>query len=83
MAARIWSRCWSSSCWSGADDDAEVAVVLHEAFHEGGGGEIGLGGDGCGLEGGQAAPEVEGVGKFFEPDFLGEEELGVERGVAD
>ena len=29
-------------------------------------------------ERGEAAPGAEGVGEFFEPDFFGEEDLGVE-----
>ena len=65
----------------GADDESGIGVVVHEAVHEGGGSEIGSGGDGSDLERGEAAPEIERVGEAVEPDFFGEEDLGLERGV--
>jgi len=67
----------------GADDQAVIGVVLHEAAHERGSGKIGPGGEcGC-MERWEAAPEVERVGKFFEPNFIWKEDLGLDgRAVA-
>src|SRR6266404_1608974 len=62
----------------GPNDHARVSIVFDNATHEGGSGEVGLGGHVGDMERGQAAPEVEGVGEFLEPDFLGEEDLGLE-----
>lgn len=62
----------------GADDEAGIGVVFHEAIHERGGGEIGFGSEGCDVERGEATPEIKRVGEAFEPDLLGEESLGLE-----
>jgi hypothetical protein len=64
--------------FSGTDDEAVIGVIFEEAAHEGSGGEIRFSWEVGDVEGGQAAPEVEGVGEFFEPDFFGEEDLGKE-----
>jgi hypothetical protein len=48
--------------------------------HEGRRGEIGLGGEGSDGEWRKATPIVERVGEAFEPDFFGEEDLGLDRG---
>ncbi len=61
-----------------ADDEAGIGVVVHEAVHEGRGGEIGFGGESGDLERGEAAPEIERIGEAIEPDFFGEEDLGFE-----
>jgi len=50
-------------------------------MHEGGGGEIGFGWQGGGEQWGHAAPEVEWVREFLEPDFFGEEDLRLQRCV--
>jgi len=62
----------------GANDEAGIGVVIHQAVHEGGGGEIGFGGEGGDAERGEAAPEIVGVRESIEPDFFGEEDLGFE-----
>ena len=62
-----------------ADHDAVVGVVLDVAAHEGGRGVVGADGEVGGDEGGEAAPEIKGVGEFVVPDFFGEEDLGFER----
>src|SRR5882672_6550068 len=66
---------------TGADDEAAIGVVLDETVHEGSGGEIGFGGEAGGMERGKTAPEIHRVGKFLEPDFFGEEELGWDGGA--
>jgi hypothetical protein len=60
----------------GAHDDAHVGVVFDEATHVSGGGVIGFHGELGGSERGKTAPEVVGIGEFFMPHFLGEEDLG-------
>ena len=65
----------------GADDEAGIGVVVHEAVHKMRGGEIGSGGEHGDLQRGEAAPGVEGIGEIIEPDFFGEEDLGFERAV--
>ena len=67
--------------FGGADDGAEVAVVFEEAAHEGGGCEVGFGGEAGDGERGEAAPEVKGVGEFIVPDFFGEKDLGRDGGA--
>jgi hypothetical protein len=68
------------ACWCGIEVVAKavIGVVLHEAAHECGSGKIGPGCEcGC-IEGRQAAPEIEWVGKFFEPNFFWKENLGLD-----
>ena len=62
-----------------ADDEADVAVVFHDAAHEVAGGEIGAGGKFRGVEWREAAPEIEWIGQFVMPDFFREEDLGFDR----
>jgi len=62
----------------GTDDAAGIGVVVHEAEHKGGSGEIGFGGERGDVERGETAPEIKRVGEAIEPDFFGEEDLGFE-----
>ena len=63
----------------GANDEAVVGVVFHEAAHVGAGGEIGVGGDVGDVKRGKAAPIIERVIEFFEPNFLMEKDLFLKR----
>ena len=63
----------------GADDDAGIAVVHDESFHELGAGIIGLGGEHRHREGREAAPEEIGIGQEIVDDFLGQKGHGGQR----
>lgn len=65
----------------GTDDETGIGVVVHEAVHEGRGGEVGFSGEGGDGEGREAAPEIERVGETIEPDFLGQEDASIQRGI--
>ena len=73
----------------GADDEAEVGVVFHEAVHEGAGGEVGFGGE-VGRVGAADMPRQKsnGLGSFSNQTSSGRKTwvssgaLGAEAGVA-
>ena len=64
----------------GADDETSFGIVLNDAAHERGGGEIGFGGHIGGGHGWEAAPEIERTRESFEPNFFGQKDLRFERG---